>query len=1277
MANEFKIRKGLIVEGATGTLVDVQGSNGQLFSVTNSLTGSIFAVSDISGIPIFDVNSSGISYFDGNVGIGIVNSAYPLDISSDTSTSITYQRTGVSANKWGFHSDNDATYWQNITSGNLLFTLKNSGNVGIGTTSPTSNLEIGPNGSLGVVTNQKVLLNLDGGYATTGVGASGQYKVAGFVGTTRDVTDITAQTSGEVEKNFYAGIIGGDYFNVNRFSVWQGGSERLTIQGYGTDEGNVGIGTSSPMAKSHVRESNGSYPDDANNHLVVESSGHSYIGIGGGTASDVGIHFGDSGGIGLGRLAYKNSDNSMQFSTSGSVKMVIESGGDVGIGNTNPDTQLDVSKSESANLISRVYNTATNVGSSAVMRMASASNVANSTRIEFSDSQYYTSTISGDRVQGIVFRTSATGASATGIPERMRIDPSGDISMDGLVLANQSNLYNNTTPGITSFGNKAMDASVTYYDIGKNVSTSARGVVWTGKHYIVTEHSNFKAIFYDNNFDPIPNSNGDYFVTLPVISGFTSPHGAAWDGRYLYCVLYNGTNVRIAGYDIDNGTSTATIIMESPNFNTGNYSYGLEYAEGHFYTAIAGAVHIYKLEGKTITHVSTSADILDGIEAQGVTYDGSYIWMTQNGSAVYKVNLDGTLEEKITTGVTPNNVGWAWNGENIVSINYQTGDVYLLNTTLKRIDSEITALMGGKVGVGIDAPLTALHIEADEGLPILKITKGGQNIVNLGTGSSGTGDDDTILQMFDEGIEKVRLFTVGDSWLNGGNVGIGDTSPSYKLSVVGSGSMFSLANTSTGADQYAQMKFTAGSKNNYIWTNNENSTGFYGGDGALNIYTGQVGSPIWFFTEANSAPKVVIEALGNVGIGTSAPNNTLDVSGTVEASAFGNRGGNMSRIYAPHGAVYNGSSAQTGYLIVKLPDNGVNGVNNMMTGVIRVFDYTWGESFDVHFAGYWYSGYNWTNCSAWIDSEVVDRNFSVRFGLEGTSRPVITIGETGSTWSYCKFSVINYQAGHSNQGLEKWDDGWDTAISPTFPGNVDDNVTNTQANNWKRNGQDLYYGGGTGNVGIGITAPKTKLNIAGSSAEGGGVLTLENTTTATGNADYVGKIQFYGNDSGANASGIRASIAADIRGYNGETDLVFSTAPASSVESVVMRINNGGNVSIGNQNNTYKLDVSGTIRATGDVIAYSDARVKDNVETIENALDKVIKLRGVSYTRNDVEDKTTKIGVIAQEVLEVLPEVVQQDDEGKYSVAYGNMVGLLIESIKELKAEVDELKSRL
>lgn len=71
MANEFKIKKGLIVTGASGgTVVDIQGSQGQLFSVTDNLSGSIFAVSDISGVPIFDVNSSGLSTFAGDITLG-------------------------------------------------------------------------------------------------------------------------------------------------------------------------------------------------------------------------------------------------------------------------------------------------------------------------------------------------------------------------------------------------------------------------------------------------------------------------------------------------------------------------------------------------------------------------------------------------------------------------------------------------------------------------------------------------------------------------------------------------------------------------------------------------------------------------------------------------------------------------------------------------------------------------------------------------------------------------------------------------------------------------------------------------------------------------------------------------------------------------------------------------------------------------------------------------------------------------------------------------------
>ncbi len=90
MANEFKIKKGLIVTGADGgTVVDVQGSQGQLFSVTDNLSGSIFAVSDISGVPILDVNSSGVVNIDGNL-IGSSTAYFSGAITTNLSSEGTY-----------------------------------------------------------------------------------------------------------------------------------------------------------------------------------------------------------------------------------------------------------------------------------------------------------------------------------------------------------------------------------------------------------------------------------------------------------------------------------------------------------------------------------------------------------------------------------------------------------------------------------------------------------------------------------------------------------------------------------------------------------------------------------------------------------------------------------------------------------------------------------------------------------------------------------------------------------------------------------------------------------------------------------------------------------------------------------------------------------------------------------------------------------------------------------------------------------------------------------
>ena len=123
---------------------------------------------------------------------------------------------------------------------------------------------------------------------------------------------------------------------------------------------------------------------------------------------------------------------------------------------------------------------------------------------------------------------------------------------------------------------------------------------------------------------------------------------------------------------------------------------------------------------------------------------------------------------------------------------------------------------------------------------------------------------------------------------------------------------------------------------------------------------------------------------------------------------------------------------------------------------------------------------------------------------------------------------------------------------------------------------------------------------------------------------------------------------------------------------------------------SYGLYVSKSIYSTGVITAASDIRKKKDIATIVGALDKVNQLRGVTYKRTDyaetdVRYDTTEMGVIAQEIVEVVPEVVTYAaDTDEYGVSYGHLAGLFIEAIKEqteiinnLKAEIAELKSKL
>ena len=104
------------------------------------------------------------------------------------------------------------------------------------------------------------------------------------------------------------------------------------------------------------------------------------------------------------------------------------------------------------------------------------------------------------------------------------------------------------------------------------------------------------------------------------------------------------------------------------------------------------------------------------------------------------------------------------------------------------------------------------------------------------------------------------------------------------------------------------------------------------------------------------------------------------------------------------------------------------------------------------------------------------------------------------------------------------------------------------------------------------------------------------------------------------------------------------------------------------------LDASGNLTADGNVTAYSDERLKDNIQTLENGLDKVNQLRGITYTRKEKEN----IGVVAQEVEKILPQIVlTADDEiGTKSVDYSRLTAVLIEAVKELSQKIEKLEGK-
>ena len=135
-------------------------------------------------------------------------------------------------------------------------------------------------------------------------------------------------------------------------------------------------------------------------------------------------------------------------------------------------------------------------------------------------------------------------------------------------------------------------------------------------------------------------------------------------------------------------------------------------------------------------------------------------------------------------------------------------------------------------------------------------------------------------------------------------------------------------------------------------------------------------------------------------------------------------------------------------------------------------------------------------------------------------------------------------------------------------------------------------------------------------------------------------------------------------------DVMFSLPPASTSKTTGAVIVTGG------------VGIGGALNVGGDVVAYasSDRRLKENIQPIENPLQKINSIGGYSFVWNEEQQHIYKgkdYGVIAQEIEEILPELVDTRENGYKAVKYDKIISLLIEGIKELSSEVQELKNKL
>jgi len=571
---------------------------------------------------------------------------------------------------------------------------------------------------------------------------------------------------------------------------------------------------------------------------------------------------------------------------------------------------------------------------------------------------------------------------------------------------------------------------------------------------------------------------------------------------------------------------------------------------------------------------------------------------------------------------------------------YNRGNNTWMNTTMGSLNATGTATIGT---IAAGATDTVLVVDAN-GLVQ-------QRTINSGAWSgaaAGMVDGNGTINYLPKWIDSNTLSSTSNVYDDGTNVGIGTAAPGVKLDVNGTAAVNYLRVDATdGENEGGEIQLVGAGTNNTFQIDNFQGNARIHTLGASKFFQILGGGSSLALRVENGGGYIA----GNTGIGTAVPACRLAV--VANGSTFTNPVDNNTA----SGRFENSSTDATAHASIALRTNGglagdpfisydINGVQGWSTGI----DNSDADKFKI--ASDWANVA--TNTRLTIDTA---GNVGIGTTAPGVRLQVATTSAgTNTTWqggtdfirlfaSDNNFSeqAISFQETGTNVGAK-------IGVKNTGNGAYDIIFANRPTSSTTSAMAERMRIRNDGNVGIGTTNPGTLLAVNGSFS----CTTISCTTINTNNSNIT----------------------------MGTGDLSCDAIGCGAISSGAITTNNN-NIDAGTGNIAGAIITGSTLRSTGDVVAYfvSDSRLKENKVVLNNSLEKLQKIEAYSFDWKEVDDSICTrrghdVGLLAQEVREILPEAILERDNGYLSLDYIKMIPLLVSSIKELKAEIEILKAK-